>query len=82
MGLLRHYSLIIVGSFSNCTFPSLPESWGITQFLTVMLLQSVPYQMTNVHYGVIATFSIGASLTKSYNLDQVSGGIFGYDCFY
>lgn len=76
-GIIATLPLIIVGSFFLIiAFPPLPESWGITQFLTsnaaTILL---PYRMTMYIMALYATFGIGASLAKSYNLDQVSGGI-------
>lgn len=76
-GIIATLPLIIVGSFFLIVaFPPLPASWGITEFLTsnaaTILL---PYRMTMYIMSLYATFGIGASLAKSYDLDQVSGGI-------
>ncbi|KAF1303107.1 PTS sugar transporter subunit IIC [Enterococcus saccharolyticus] len=76
-GIIAALPLIIVGSFFLIiAFPPLPASWGVTQFLqenagTILL----PYRMTMYIMALYATFGIGASLAKSYGLDQVSGGI-------
>lgn len=57
-GIIATLPLIIVGSFFLIiAFPPLPESWGITQFLTSNLcynLTALPND--NVHYGVICDF--------------------------
>lgn len=76
-GIIATLPLIIVGSFFLIVaFPPLPSSWGITEFLTsnaaTILL---PYRMTMYIMSLYATFGIGASLSKSYNLDAISGGI-------
>jgi PTS system cellobiose-specific IIC component len=76
-GIIATLPLIIVGSFFLIVaFPPLPATWGITEFLTsnaaTILL---PYRMTMYIMSLYATFGIGASLAKSYDLDQVSGGI-------
>ena len=76
-GIIATLPLIIVGSFFLIiAFPPLPQSWGIYQFLssnaaTILL----PYRMTMYIMSLYATFGIGASLSKTYNLDVVSGGI-------
>lgn len=76
-GIIAALPLIIVGSFFLIiAFPPLPASWGVTQFLqenagTILL----PYRMTMYIMALYTTFGIGASLAKSYGLDQVSGGI-------
>ncbi|GBD66354.1 PTS sugar transporter subunit IIC [Tetragenococcus halophilus] len=82
-GIIAALPLIIVGSFFMIVaFPPLPESWGITQFLTAnaetILL---PYRMSMYIMALYATFGIGASLSKSYDLDQVAGGILAVTAF-
>ncbi|MGX7272568.1 PTS sugar transporter subunit IIC [Enterococcus haemoperoxidus] len=76
-GIIATLPLIIIGSFFLIiAFPPLPADWGITQFLTsnaaTILL---PYRMTMYIMTLYATFGIGASLSKTYNLDVISGGI-------
>lgn len=76
-GIIATLPLIIVGSFFLIVaFPPLPAYWGITEFLTghasTILL---PYRMTMFIMALYATFGMGASLAKSYDLDAVSGGI-------
>ena len=76
-GIIATLPLIIVGSFFLIIAnPPLPESWGIYTFLkehaaTILL----PYRMTMYIMTMYATFGIGYSLSKSYELDGVSGGI-------
>lgn len=76
-GIIATLPLIIVGSFFLIlAFPPLPKSWAITQFankniLTILL----PYRMTMYIMTLYAVFGIGFSLSKSYNLDGLSGGI-------
>ena len=76
-GIIATLPLIIVGSFFLIVaFPPLPADWGITQFLTANAATILlPYRMTMYIMSLYATFGIGASLAKSYDLDQVSGGI-------
>ncbi|MGX7192555.1 PTS sugar transporter subunit IIC [Enterococcus moraviensis] len=76
-GIIATLPLIIIGSFFLIiAFPPLPADWGVTQFLTsnaaTILL---PYRMTMYIMTLYATFGIGASLSKTYNLDVISGGI-------
>lgn len=76
-GIIAALPLIIIGSFFLIlAFPPLPADWGISKFLTenaaTILL---PYRMTMYIMSLYATFGIGASLAKAYNLDVVSGGI-------
>lgn len=76
-GIIATLPLIIIGSFFLIVaFPPLPASWGITEFLTsnaaTILL---PYRMTMYIMSLYATFGIGASLARTYDLDSVSGGI-------
>lgn len=76
-GIVASLPLIIVGSFFLIVaFPPLPEAWGITQFLkanagTILL----PYRMTFFIISIYSTFGIGYSLSKSYKLDGLTGGI-------
>lgn len=76
-GIIATLPLIIVGSFFLIIAnPPLPQDWGIYKFLTenaaTILL---PYRMTMYIMTMYATFGIGYSLSKSYDLDGVSGGI-------
>lgn len=76
-GIIATLPLIIVGSFFLIiAFPPIPQSWGLYQFLseragTILL----PYRMTMYIMALYATFGMGASLAKSYDLDSVSGGV-------
>ncbi|MGM0258530.1 PTS sugar transporter subunit IIC [Enterococcus sp. AZ102] len=82
-GIIATLPLIIVSSFFMIiAFPPLPQSWGITQFLsshaaTILL----PYRMTMYVMSLYATFGIGHSLAKSYKLDGLSGGILATTAF-
>ncbi|MBE6170794.1 MAG: PTS sugar transporter subunit IIC [Enterococcus casseliflavus] len=76
-GIVSTLPLIIVSSFFMIlAFPPLPQSWGIYQFLssnaTTILL---PYRMTMYIMSLYAAFGIGYSLSRSYKLDGLSGGI-------
>lgn len=76
-GIIATLPLIIIGSFFLIiAFPPLPASWGVTQFLTANAATILlPYRMTMYIMTLYATFGIGASLSKTYNLDVISGGI-------
>ncbi|MGX7263853.1 PTS sugar transporter subunit IIC [Enterococcus crotali] len=76
-GIIATLPLIIIGSFFLIiAFPPLPADWGITQFLTANAATILlPYRMTMYIMTLYATFGIGASLSKTYNLDVISGGI-------
>ncbi|MET3562517.1 PTS system cellobiose-specific IIC component [Enterococcus rotai] len=76
-GIIATLPLIIIGSFFLIiAFPPLPADWGITQFLTSNVATILlPYRMTMYIMTLYATFGIGASLSKTYNLDVISGGI-------
>ncbi|MGL5153019.1 MAG: PTS sugar transporter subunit IIC [Clostridium sp.] len=76
-GIIATLPLIIVGSFFLIiAFPPLPETWGITAFLKENAAKILlPYRMTMYIMTLYATFGIGYSLSKSYKLDGVSGGI-------
>lgn len=83
-GIIATLPLIIIGSlFLIIAFPPLPESWEITQYLkgnaaTILL----PYRMTMYIMTVYATWGIGYSLARSYNLDGVTGGILSAIAFF
>ncbi len=76
-GIIATLPLIIVSSFFMIlAFPPLPQDWGIYKFLsenaaTILL----PYRMTMYIMSLYAAFGIGHSLSKSYKLDGLSGGI-------
>lgn len=76
-GIIATLPLIIIGSFFLIiAFPPLPADWGITEFLTSNAATILmPYRMTMYIMTLYATFGIGASLSKTYNLDVISGGI-------
>lgn len=76
-GIIATLPLIIVGSFFLIIAnPPLPQDWGIYQFLTANAAKILlPYRMTMYIMTMYATFGIGYSLSKSYDLDGVSGGI-------
>ncbi|WYJ93407.1 PTS system, cellobiose-specific IIC component [Enterococcus sp. 9D6_DIV0238] len=76
-GIIATLPLIIIGSFFLIiAFPPLPAGWGVTQFLTANAATILlPYRMTMYIMTLYATFGIGASLSKTYNLDVISGGI-------
>ena len=82
-GIIATLPLIIVGSFSNYCVSAVTRILGHYSILTsnaaTILL---PYRMTMYIMALYATFGIGASLAKSYNLDQVSGGILATIAFY
>jgi PTS system cellobiose-specific IIC component len=75
-GIVATLPIIIVGSFVLIiAFPPLPQTWGITQWakeniLTILL----PYRMTMYIMSLYAAWGIGYSLSRSYELDGVSGG--------
>lgn len=82
-GIVSTLPLIIVSSFFMIlAFPPLPQSWGIYQFLssnaTTILL---PYRMTMYIMSLYAAFGIGYSLSRSYKLDSLSGGILATTAF-
>ena len=82
-GIVSTLPLIIVSSFFMIlAFPPLPQSWGIYQFLssnaTTILL---PYRMTMYIMSLYAAFGIGYSLSRSYKLDGLSGGILATTAF-
>lgn len=76
-GVVGALPLIIVGSFFMIVAnPPLPESWGIYAFLkanaaTILL----PYRMTMYIMALYAVFGMGYSLSRSYELDPLSGAI-------
>ena len=76
-GIISTLPLIIVGSFFLIiAFPPLPQTWGITEFLSANAGKILlPYRMTMYIMTLYATWGIGYSLAKSYKLDGVSGGV-------
>jgi len=82
-GIIATLPLIIVGSFFLIiAVPPLPANWAITEFLvsnagTIML----PFRMTMFIMSIYAAFGIGYSLSTSYKLDGVSGGIISLVAF-
>ncbi len=76
-GIIATLPLIIVGSFFLIiAFPPLPQDWAIYQFLSSNAAKILlPYRMTMYIMTLYATFGIGFSLSKSYKLDGVTGGI-------
>ncbi len=76
-GIVATLPLIIVGSFFLIiAIPPLPKDWGIYKFLTsnagTILL---PYRMSMFIMTLYAVFGIGHSLSRSYKLDGLSGGV-------
>ncbi len=78
-GIIATLPLIIVSSmFLVIAFlpNSMPQDWGITQFImqnqTKILL---PYRVSMYIMTLYAVFGIGYSLSNSYELDGLSGGI-------
>jgi len=78
-GIIATLPIIIVSSmFLVIGFlpDQLPDTWAITQWLSAntdsILL---PYRMSMFIMAPYAVFAIGYSLTKSYNLDALSGAI-------
>lgn len=78
-GIVATLPIIIVASmFMVIAFlpNSLPESWGISQFITANQFKILlPYRMSMYIMTLYAVFGIGYSLAKSYDLDGLSGGI-------
>ena len=76
-GIIATLPLIIVGSFFLViAFLPIPEGWVLKQFIAdnvgTLLL---PYRMTMYIMTMYATWGIGYSLARSYDLDGVTGGI-------
>ena len=76
-GIIATLPLIIVGSFFLIiAFPPIPQTWGIYQFLSSNAAQILlPYRMTMYIMTLYACFGIGSSLSRSYKLDSLTGGI-------
>lgn len=78
-GIIATLPLIIVSSmFMVIAFlpNSLPESWGITQFIMDNQAKILlPYRVSMYIMTMYAVFGIGYSLANSYELDGLSGGI-------
>lgn len=78
-GIIATLPLIIVASmFLVIAFlpSSLPEEWGITQFILRNQAKILmPYRVSMYIMTLYAVFGIGYSLSTSYDLDGLSGGI-------
>lgn len=78
-GIIATLPLIIVSSmFMVIAFlpNSLPEHWGITQFIMDNQAKILlPYRVSMYIMTLYAVFGIGYSLSCSYDLDGLSGGI-------
>lgn len=78
-GIVATLPIIIVASmFMVIAFlpNSLPESWGLSQFIAEHQFKILlPYRMSMYIMTLYAVFGIGYSLSKSYDLDGLSGGI-------
>ncbi len=75
-GIVATLPIIIVGSFVLIiAFPPLPETWGITKWASANIgTILLPYRMTMYIMSLYAAWGIGYSLSRSYDLDGVSGG--------
>lgn len=78
-GIIATLPLIIVSSmFMVIAFlpNSMPKEWGITQFLLANQAKILlPYRVSMYIMTLYAVFGIGYSLSNSYELDPLSGGI-------
>lgn len=78
-GIIATLPLIIVSSmFMVIAFlpNSMPESWGVTQWLAANQAKILlPYRVSMYIMTLYAVFGIGYSLSQSYDLDGLSGGI-------
>lgn len=78
-GIVATLPLIIVSSmFMVIAFlpNSLPAEWGFTQFIMENQFKILlPYRMSMYIMTLYAVFGIGFSLSRSYDLDGLSGGI-------
>lgn len=77
-GMVATLPIIIMGSFFlmfGGNLP-LPKDWAIQEFLVANAAKIVlPYRMSMGIMALYATFGIGYSLSESYDLDGLSGGI-------
>jgi PTS system cellobiose-specific IIC component len=82
-GVISALPLIIVGSFFMIVAnPPLPQDWGIYKYLTANAATILlPYRVTMYIMALYAVFGMGVSLSKSYDLDGVSGGILSVMAF-
>ena len=82
-GIIATLPLIVVGSFFLIiASPPLPLDWAFTQFLKANAGKILlPFRLTMGIMTLYATFGIGASLAKSYKLDELSGGILATAAF-
>lgn len=78
-GIIATLPIIIVASmFLVIAFlpNSLPKDWGITQFIQANQAKILlPYRVSMYIMTLYAVFGIGFSLSSSYDLDGLSGGI-------
>ena len=83
-GIIATLPLIIVGSmFLIIANPPLPADWGVSIFLKANAAKILlPYRMTMYIMTIYATWGIGYSLARSYDLDGVTGGILVCNCIY
>lgn len=79
-GMISTIPLTIVGSFFLIiAFPPVPQSWKETVPMFIWIQAHVgdillPFRLTMGLISIFAVYNIGHSLSKSYNLDGVSGG--------
>lgn len=75
-GIVATLPIIIVGSFFMIlAFPPLPANWGITKWAAENIFKILlPYRLTMYIMSLYASWGIGYSLARSYDLDGVSGG--------
>ncbi len=74
-GVVSALPFIIIGSFFLIlAFPPLPEDWGITQWASENAAQIlIPYRVTMFIMSLYIAFGVGYNLSKSYDLDPLSG---------
>lgn len=82
-GVIGALPIIIVGSFFTIlTSPPIPQDWELYKFLTsnstVIML---PYRMTMYIMALYSVFGMGHSLSRSFGLDALSGGILSVMAF-
>lgn len=76
-GIIATLPIIIIGSFLLLiAAPPLPDSWGITIWLKANAGKILlPFRLSMSLMTLYATFGIGSTLAKSYDLDYLTGGI-------
>ncbi|KGX84625.1 PTS sugar transporter subunit IIC [Pontibacillus litoralis] len=74
-GVISALPFIIVGSFFLIlAFPPVPEDWLIAEWAANNVTDIlIPYRMTMFIMSLYIAFGIGYNLSKSYNLDPLSG---------